>query len=228
MTLFSKGGKLILIMEKKIYPIAQAGWPYLAVLGGLALIVYFINPFLTIIPGVLFAFVAFFFRNPKRNIPAENNIVVSPADGVILTIDEVQEDQYIKGKALRVSIFLSLFNVHINRAPVAGKVEYRHYRPGKFFPAFKGHASELNEKNYIGIKTGKWRVIVTQVTGFIARRIICWVNTSDQLKLGQIFGLIKFGSCTELFLPLQTELYVKKGDKVCGGETVIGRLPDER
>lgn len=215
-------------MNKHVYPIAQDGWVYLVVLAGITAICYFIYPYLAIIPGILFLFVAFFFRNPQRTIPQEKDIVVSPADGVILTIDEVEENNYIKGKALRVSIFLSIFNVHINRSPATGEVEYCSYRPGKFLPAFKGHASEINEKSFIGINTGKWRIMVTQVTGFIARRIICWVNVGDKLDRGERFGLIKFGSCTELFLPLGTELFVKKGDKVYGGETVIGRLPDER
>ncbi|MBM7855311.1 phosphatidylserine decarboxylase [Desulfohalotomaculum tongense] len=215
-------------MSKKVYPIAQDGWLYLAVLAALGVIFYLINPYLSVIPAVLFLFVAFFFRNPKRRIPQGENIVTSPADGVILSINEVQENKYIKGKALRVSIFLSIFNVHLNRAPVAGKVEYRSYRPGKFLPAFKGHASELNEKSYIGINTGRWKVMVTQVTGFIARRIVCWANVGDKLGRGELFGLIKFGSCTELYLPVETELLVKEKDKVRGGETVIGRLPDEQ
>ncbi|MBO8138088.1 MAG: phosphatidylserine decarboxylase family protein [Desulfotomaculum sp.] len=213
-------------MSRKVYPIAQEGWLYLAVLAAVGIVFYLFNPYLAVFPLILFLFVAFFFRNPKRVIPQDQNAVISPADGVILSVDEVEEERYINGKALRVTIFLSLFNVHINRSPVEGEVQYRYYRPGRFFPAFKGHASELNEKSYLGINTGRWRVVVTQVTGFIARRIVCWANVGDKLNRGEIFGLIKFGSCTELFLPLETELLVKPKDKVKGGETIIGRLPD--
>lgn len=214
-------------MKRHIYPIAQDGWPYLAILAVIAAAIYFIFPYLAILPILLMFFVAFFFRNPKRVVPQENNIIVSPADGVILAIDEIEENHYLKGKALRVSIFLSVFNVHINRAPVEGIIEYRHYRPGKFIPAFKSHASEINERNYIGINTGRWKVMVVQVTGFIARRIVCWVDVGNKLERAERFGLIKFGSCTELLLPLETELLVAKGDKVRGGETIIGRLPNE-
>ena len=214
-------------MKRHIYPIAQDGWLYLAVLAAVTVVAYFIYPYLAVIPAVLFLFVAFFFRNPQRTIPQEKDIIISPADGVILSIDEVEEQDYLKGKVLRISIFLSVFNVHINRSPVEGLVEYRSYRPGKFLPAFKSHASDINEKSFIGINTGNWRVMVTQVTGFIARRIVCWADVGDKLERAERFGLIKFGSCTELFLPLGTKLLVKKGDKVRGGETIIGRLPDE-
>ncbi|MTI81051.1 MAG: phosphatidylserine decarboxylase family protein [Firmicutes bacterium] len=215
-------------MSKKVYPIAQDGWLYLAILAVLGVVFYLINPFITVIPAILFIFVAFFFRNPKRVIPKDKNTIISPADGVILSINEVQEDNYLKGKAIRVSIFLSVFNVHLNRSPVEGKVEYRLYRPGKFLPAFKSHASDINEKSFIGIKTGGLKVMVTQVTGFIARRIVCWVDVGDNLKKGEIFGLIKFGSCTEIFLPVESELMIKEKDKVRGGETIIGRLPNEQ
>ena len=215
-------------MNKRVYPIVQDGWIYLAVLAGLAAIFYLITPYLAIIPGILFLFVAFFFRNPKRTIPQDKDIIISPADGVVLSVEEFTENEYIKGKAVNVKIFLSVFNVHLNRVPVAGEIQYRLYRPGKFLPAFKGHASEVNERNYLGIDTGKYRIMVSQVTGFIARRIVCWVGVGDKLNQGQIFGLIKFGSCTELYLPPETEIFVKKGDKVRGGETIIGRFSDER
>ncbi|MCD5407151.1 MAG: phosphatidylserine decarboxylase family protein [Desulfotomaculum sp.] len=213
-------------MNKRVYPIAQDGWLYMVVLAGLIPLFSIINPLIAIIPAVLFFFVAFFFRNPKRTIPQEKDIIISPADGVVLSVEEFTENEYLKGKALKVKIFLSVFNVHINRVPVAGTVQYRSYFPGKFLPAFKGHASDVNERNYVGIDTGAHRIMVTQVTGFIARRIVCWIGMGDQLNRGQIFGLIKFGSCTELYLPLNTKVLVKKGDKVRGGETIIGRFPE--
>lgn len=212
-------------MKRHIYPIAQDGWLYLVVLAAITVGVFLIYPYVAVVPALLFLFVAFFFRNPRRKKPQDKDVIVSPADGVILSIDEVEENDYLKGTALRISIFLSVFNVHINRFPVAGSVEYYSYRPGKFLPAFKSHASDINEKNFIGINTGNRKVMVTQVTGFIARRIVCWVDVGDQLERGERFGLIKFGSCTELFLPLDTNLTVGKGDKVRGGETIVGRLP---
>jgi len=182
---------------------------------------------LAAIPGALLFFVLFFFRNPPRKIPPDNGILVSPADGTVMEICEVYEDRFIKGKAVKISIFLSVFNVHLNRTPVEGKVKYRSYRPGKMVPAFKSHASEINERNYVGIENDVLRVLVTQITGFIARRIVCWVSLNDSVARGQLFGMIKFGSCTEIIVPLNVEVLVSRGQKVIGGETVIGRLKDE-
>lgn len=214
-------------MNRRLYPIVQDGWIYLALLFLVGVIFYLIFPYLALIPAILFLFTAFFFRNPKRVVPEKEDIVLSPADGTVMSVERVYEDKYIKGEAINVKIFLSIFDVHLNRSPVSGIIQYRSYYPGKFLPAFKSHASEVNERNYLGISTGKYRIMVVQVTGFIARRIRCWVDVNDKLKIGQIFGLIKFGSCTELYLPSETEIFVKKGDKVRGGETIIGRLPSE-
>jgi phosphatidylserine decarboxylase len=198
--------------------------PYLAVLGLITVGLYFVWPPLAVPAAILTVFTAFFFRNPPRTIPADEGILVSPADGVILDVSVITEDRFIKDKAVKVSIFLSVFNVHVNRCPMSGEVKYRSYRPGKFFPAYKGHASEINEKNYVGIENGELKILVTQITGFIARRIVCWVNPGDRVERGDLFGLIKFGSCTEIIVPENVEILVIKGDKVVGGETVIGRV----
>lgn len=202
-------------------------WHYLLGLAGLSVLLHFTFPALTAVPAPLILFVLFFFRNPKRNIPSGKSLILSPADGVILEIDEVFEEKFIKDKAIRVSIFLSIFNVHLNRSPIAGEVKYRYYRPGKFIPAFKSHASDINEKNFIGIESRGYKVLVCQITGFIARRIKCWVEEGKRLTGGEIIGIIKFGSGTELFIPAGSKIFVKKGDKVRGGETVIGTLPDD-
>lgn len=202
-------------------------WHYLLLLGGLFVLLYHIYPALSPIPAILFFFVLFFFRNPKRKIPEHTNLILSPADGRITAIEETYEDNFIMDRTIRVSIFLSLFNVHINRSPLEGEVKYRHYRPGKFIPAFKSHASEINEKNYIGIESRGFKIMVCQVTGFIARRIKCWVNEGNVLSAGDIIGVIKFGSGNELFLPPGTKILVQKGDRVKAGETVIGILPDQ-
>ncbi|CAA7601177.1 phosphatidylserine decarboxylase [Acididesulfobacillus acetoxydans] len=208
------------------YPISRDGWFYLFVLVVLGILAYFIWPWLVIFPLVLFLFVAYFFRNPARTVPEGESTLVSPADGVVMDVERVLEDRFLQGESIRIRIFLSLFNVHVNRAPMAGQVVYRAYRPGKMLPAFKSHASELNEKSFIGLENDRLRVLVTQVTGFVARRIVCWVKEGDVLAKGERFGLIKFGSGTELFLPPYVEVTVKKGDKVRGGTTILGRVKD--
>ena len=209
---------------KKQSIIVKDAIPYLAVLGLITAALYLIYPVLAIIPGILLIFVAFFFRNPPRTIPVDEGVLISPADGRILDVSEITEDRFLQDKAIKVSIFLSVFNVHVNRCPISGEIKYRSYRPGKFLPAYKGHASDINEKNYVGIENSTMKIMVTQITGFIARRIVCWVNLGDRVERGELFGLIKFGSCTEIIVPKNVEVLVKKGDKVVGGETVIGRI----
>ncbi|KLU61192.1 phosphatidylserine decarboxylase proenzyme [Peptococcaceae bacterium CEB3] len=210
----------------KQYPISRDGWFYLFVLVVFGVLAYFVWPWLVILPLVLFLFVVYFFRNPARSVPAGESTLLAPADGVVMDVERVLEDRFLQGESIRIRIFLSLFNVHVNRAPMAGRVVYRAYRPGKMLPAFKSHASELNEKNFIGLENDHLRVLVTQVTGFVARRIVCWVKEGDVLAKGERFGLIKFGSGTELFLPPYVEVTVKKGDKVRGGTTILGRVKD--
>jgi len=212
---------------KQRFIIASDAAPYLAGLGILTAIALYFFPPVAVLPGILLLFVAFFFRNPKRRIPADEGVLVSPADGTIMDITEIYEDRFLKSRAIKVTIFLSIFNVHLNRSPISGTVKYRSYRPGKMIPAFKSHASEINEKNYVGIENDILKVMVIQITGFIARRIVCCVENNDNLLRGDLFGLIKFGSCTELIVPADVHIMVAKGQKVVGGETVIGRLKDE-
>lgn len=173
--------------------------------------------------GLLAAFTLYFFRDPEREIPQGEGLLVSPADGTVVGVDEVEKAPFLDGPAKRVSIFLSIFNVHINRAPIAGKVAYRHYNPGKFLPANCDKCSLDNEQNAIGIEDGGYRVLVRQIAGIIARRILCWVNPGDTVTRGERFGLIRFGSRTELLMPVSAVILVKPGDKVKGGETVIAR-----
>lgn len=200
-------------------------WHYLALLAALFALFYFAVPSLSLLPALAIIFVLFFFRNPKRVIPAGEGLVLSPADGVIMEIDTVQEEHFIKDMATRVYIFLSIFDVHLNRSPLPGTVSYRQYRPGQFLPAFKSHASEINEKNFVGVECGGYKILVCQVTGFVARRIKCWVGMGQRLAAGEVYGIIKFGSGTALFLPPGSKLSVKKGDRVRAGETIIGTLP---
>lgn len=211
----------------KQYPISRDGWLYLAILAAIMGLAYWVWPWLVILPGILFLFVLFFFRNPNRAIPPDELSLVSPADGVVMDVERVFEDQFLNGESIRVRIFLSIFNVHVNRSPMAGEVVFRAYRPGQMIPAFKSHASELNEKNYVGIRNQHLQILVTQVTGFIARRIVCWVNKGDKVTKGKRFGLIKFGSCTEIFVPTDVEIKISPGDKVRGGVSIIGRVTVE-
>ncbi|SEF51031.1 phosphatidylserine decarboxylase [Caloramator fervidus] len=203
-------------------PIRSECLPYALILSFLSIIFYFLNKYIAILMLILLAFVLFFFRDPERTIPFDEKSFLSPADGKVIDICEIEENEFFKSKAIKVSIFLSLFNIHVNRSPISGKVTYKKYRPGKYLPAFKSHASEINEKNIIGIENEYTKVLVSQITGFVARRIVCWSKIGDTLKQGERFGLIKFGSCTEIIMPIDTEIKVKIGDTVKGGLTVIG------
>jgi len=204
------------------FPIAKDAFLYILALLAVSIIFYFIYIPVSIITTVLLVFVLYFFRNPYRKIPDGENLIVSPADGRVMSIQEIDEPAFLGSKAIKVSIFLSIFNVHINRSPIEGTVKYIKYRPGKFLPAFKSHASEINERNAVGVEGKRIKVLVHQITGLIARRIVCWVKPGDSLQKGERFGLIKFGSCTEIIVPTGIDIRVKPGDKVKGGKTVIG------
>lgn len=173
----------------------------------------------------LAGFTMFFFRDPDRTPPHDPSLILSPADGKVLRIEQIPQDDFIGGPAIKVAIFLSIFNVHINRSPITGAVRFQDYRPGKMLPAWKSHASEENERNSIGVEGKSLRVIVNQITGLIARRIVSRVAVGDSLAQGQRYGLIKFGSCTEVIVPAGLHILVREGEKVRGGETAIARVP---
>jgi phosphatidylserine decarboxylase len=158
-----------------------------------------------------------FFRDPERKIPEGDNLIVSPADGKIVGISETN-------KQLKISIFLSIFDVHINRIPVNGVVQRLTYKPGKFFSAFKQKASDLNERFEIEIKTDNHAIIMHQIAGVLARRVVCRLKKDQPVQKGKRFGLIRFGSRVDLFLPSSVRLEVRKGQRVTGGKTIIGRL----
>ena len=188
---------------------------------------YFYLPWLLPLFALGFFFTLFFFRDPPRRIPGEEGILVAPADGRIVGMDEVFEGEFLKAGAKRVTIFLSLFDVHLNRAPCSGVVRLVMPRPGRFLSAIRREASEVNESNLIGIETqdGFGKVVVKQIAGVIARRIVCDAKPDDEIQRGQKLGMIKFGSRTELYVPLEAgvELIVCVGQKVKAGETIIGR-----
>ncbi len=173
--------------------------------------------------AVLTLFLVFFYRNPARRIPVENDLILSIADGRVLSVENIQ-NEYIGGEGKKVSIFLSVFDVHLNRTPIAGNIDYVKYNPGRFFAAFEDKASSENEQSEIGLTFGSNRLVFKQIAGILARRIVCRLEKNQMVKSGEIFGLIHFGSRAELFLPDNIEILVKKGDKVKGGETVIGRI----
>ena len=179
--------------------------------------------------AAIFAFftlaLAGFFRDPERQIPTDEDLVVAPADGRVVSIAEVKHDAVFAGTATRLSIFLSPLDVHINRAPVAGKVETVSYHPGKFLAAYKEEASRCNEQNMLKIIDPRGRPFgVVQIAGFLARRIVCRVKSGATLARGERFGLIMFGSRTDLYLPSGCRLEVAEGQRVKGGATILGRF----
>lgn len=179
---------------------------------------------ITGIVGIVFLFNFFFFRDPEREIPQGEDLILSPADGTVIKITEVDEPHYFKEKVKRVSIFLSVFNVHVNRIPVNGTVELVKYNPGKFLVAFDHKASEDNEQSIFGIKHKKGKILFKQIAGIIARRIVYHVSEGDSVTAGERFGLIRYGSRVDMFFPENVEIKVDIDDKVIGGETIIGEF----
>jgi phosphatidylserine decarboxylase len=167
-----------------------------------------------------------FFRDPERVVPSDSKMIVAAADGTVMDIRESIEDDVLKSKTRRVGIFLSIFDVHTNRAPIDGRVIYRQHQEGLCLDARSPEASEKNESMTWAFENPGVTIVVRQITGAIARRIVAWAQIGDELKKGQRFGMIRFGSRTELYLPLNAEILVKVGDHVLGGSTIIARLPD--
>jgi len=176
--------------------------------------------------AILTAFVSWFFRNPPRVIPQGPGLVVSPGDGKVLAVEQEFEPRYLKERAVRISIFLNVFDVHINRIPCEGIIEDVQYQPGLFLVASKPQATLKNEQNAVMIETAKGtKVLCVQVAGLIARRIVWWVNPKDRAVRGERYGLIRFGSRMDTYLPLDTAIKVAVGDRVKGGESILGVLP---
>lgn len=204
-------------------PIHPEAWPFFALFSLASLLLGRICRWSALLAASLAGFTLFFFRDPERDIPVGEGLIVSPADGTVVGVDQVDHAPFLDGPAKRISIFLSVFNVHINRSPIEGKVAFRQYHPGKFLPANCDKASSDNEQNSFGIQDGEFRVLVKQIAGIIARRIVCWKDAGDVLARGDRFGLIRFGSRTELYLPLESKIDVTVGQTVRGGATVVAR-----
>lgn len=176
--------------------------------------------------GLGLAFILFFFRDPDRTTPGDPNVIVAPADGKIVSVKKVDEDTYIEGRATQISIFLSLSDVHVNRLPASGKIEYLQYNPGKYLMAWNDKASTQNERADFGLRhTSGVKIFFRQITGFLARRIIYHLKKGDDVQAGERFGMMKFGSRMDVLIPAHVPLKVEEGDKTTGGETVLARLP---
>jgi phosphatidylserine decarboxylase len=207
--------------------IISEGIPFIIPLG-VVTVIAFIAGFTGIAVLLLFLtlFVIWFFRNPERATPENPLQLISPADGKVIGIEEVASEEHPDRTLLKISIFMNIFNVHVNRIPFSGEVLSLRYKPGKFLSANLDKASALNERNTVLIRAKDGREIrVVQIAGVIARRIVCWLKEGMKVTKGERFGLIRFGSRVELFLPLGSTLLVKKGDKVRAGVTPIGELP---
>lgn len=177
-----------------------------------------------IITFSVFCFVTYFFRNPRRHIITDDDKIICPADGKVVVIEEVYELEYFEDKRLQVSVFMSPSNVHVNRAPIAGEVKYSKYHDGKYLVAWHPKSSTENERTSLVIDNGTIDVLVRQIAGKVARRIVYYLEEGDTIEQGADFGFIKFGSRVDLFLPLDTKINVHLGQKVKGGITVIGEL----
>ncbi len=182
---------------------------------------YFIRIPLIIIAVFLLIFTLNFFRDPERNVPSAENIVVSPADGKVIVIKEVLDDRFINGKAIQISIFMSPLDVHVNRIPVSGKLDYLRYIEGDYLIASDDKASEKNERAEFGISGKYGKILFTQVAGYVARRIVYEVKVGDNVKMGERFGMIKFGSRVDVIAPIDWKTKVKVHDKVVAGETIL-------
>lgn len=207
-------------------PFVKEGFPFIGGAAGLTLIAGWLGwvP-VAVAGGMLTLFVSWFFRNPPRVIPQGPRLVVSPGDGIVLAVEDEFEPRYLKDRAVRISIFLNVFDVHINRIPCEGIVEDVQYQPGLFLVASKPHATLKNEQNAVMIKTVEGaKVLCVQVAGLIARRIVCWVCPKDQAVRGERYGLIRFGSRMDAYLPVGTAIRIAVGDRVTGGETILGEL----
>lgn len=176
---------------------------------------------------VVTAAVFFFFRDPDREVPTDPTLVLAPGDGRIAEIREIEEAPFLGGPARRISIFLSLFDVHVQRAPVAGRVGYKAHEPGAFLAAWSSEASEANEHTSLGIVSGGERVLVRQITGLVARRIVTRPEEGDELEAGERYGLIRFGSRVDTFVPAHWTITCQVGERAVGGETVLAERTEE-
>lgn len=210
---------------------AKEGYTIIATTAGISLVLtllgYWIGNrwswLLYILAALLMVFVLNFFRDPERTTPAGNELLIAPADGKVVQIVELEHAKYIDGPATQVSIFLSAFDVHVNRIPLSGVVEYVHYYPGEYLLAWHEKASELNEQSQFGLRhESGTKILFKQITGYVARRIVYHIAEGDSVTAGNRFGMMKFGSRMDIIVPANVELNVKVGQRTVAGETVMG------
>jgi phosphatidylserine decarboxylase len=208
-------------------PFAKEGIPFIAVPAGVTLLTGWLGwPIVAGVGTIATLFAAWFFRNPARVVPQGPKLVIAPGDGKVIAVEEEFEPRYLKERGFRITIFLNVFDVHINRMPCDGVIEDVQYQPGLFLVASRPEATLRNEQNAVMIKTHEgMKVLCVQVAGLIARRIVCWVSPRDRAIRGERYGLIRFGSRMDTFLPMGTKLRVALGERVKGGETILGELP---
>ncbi len=196
-----------------------------AVSFGPAFLGYIVYPALVLLCGLIL----YFFRDPDRISPENENVILSPADGKIVQIQQAEEKEYLNQPVTQISIFLSPLDVHVNRNPVSGELEYLKYFPGKYLMAWEDHASEMNERAHFGVKhPSGTKILFKQITGFLARRIVYHIKEGDRLKAGERFGIMKFGSRMDLLLPENVEINVNKGERTVAGETIIGKIKSSK
>lgn len=183
---------------------------------------------LLVLSVVFISFTLYFFRDPLRQVPKDlkSGDVLSPADGKVMMIEEVQENEFIKGPAKVIGIFLSPLNVHVNRVPISGQVRFYQYIKGEFIAAYDHASADKNERTVIGIEGERFKVLFKQITGFVARRIVCELRVGDKVKIGEKFGMIKFGSRTDVILPVNANIKVSVNQKVTGGITLLAEVPE--
>ena len=205
--------------------VVSEGYPFIVISLFLAVILMWgVHPYLSVPFFILALYFAYFFRNPKRIIVRDEDAIYSPADGTVQEIAEVEMDDFVGEPCNKVVIFMSVFNVHVNRSPIDGEIKLQKYFCGRFRPAYKDEVGFVNEHHTLGIENPRIRITVKQIAGILARRIVSWVTVQDNLKQGELYGMIRFGSCLEVVIPKDIEILVKKGEKVQGGKTVLGRL----
>jgi phosphatidylserine decarboxylase len=214
------------VMKKPQIPIAREGIPFIAFIAFVTLILTLLGyDLLALLALLLTAFVTYFFRDPERITPDDEDVVVSPADGKVILVEKIFDDRFVNEHVYKISIFMSVFDVHVNRLPLDGEVEKIVYTPGSFYAANTDQGGLANEHCALILNTKKnFRYAVVQVAGLVARRIVCWVEKGDRVERGSRFGLIRFGSRVDIYLPQHLQVEVRSGQRLKAGETVIGYL----
>ena len=214
-------------MRNRNQPIAQEGYPFIVLFGFVTLVFALLGwGFLTILLLTLTLFSVYFFRNPERVVPEGEKLVVAPADGKVIFVGEVEEPRYFEARVTRVSIFMNVFNVHVNRVPCDGKVVEMYYQKGEFLNASLDKAADCNEQGGMLLETASGRqLLVVQIAGLIARRIVTYPVIGDVLKRGMRYGLIRFGSRVDIYFPKGSDVQILLGERTVAGETILGTLP---